>query len=187
MILKIEFFVSKILNGMIDSLELKIRETKFQILLKCKDFRVYLIDFPSVYHCQGIYKSLDALSNISMFTFMLFFNEFIRKYFTNIDSDNMKIPFFTQLSSKTNPYDWMLYSIEEDFHFFFGCKSDDSSTEWRISDLNRDFLVCPTYPPRLIVPRSIDDSMLTKSSQFRANGRFPVLSYYHKKNKVRKS
>lgn len=56
---------NQILNGMIDTLELKIRETKFQILLKCKDFRIYLIDFPSIYHCQGVFKSLDALSNIS--------------------------------------------------------------------------------------------------------------------------
>lgn len=96
----------------------------------------------------------------------------------------MKIPFFTQLASKSNPYDWMLYSIEEDFNHFFGCKADEATSEWRISDLNRDFSVCPTYPPRLIVPRNVDDSMLIKSSQFRANGRFPVLSYYHKKNKV---
>lgn len=96
----------------------------------------------------------------------------------------MKIPFFTQINSKSNPYDWMLYSIEEDFNFFFGCKSDDPTAEWRISDLNRDFSVCPTYPHRLIVPRNVDDNMLIKSSQFRANGRFPILSYYHKKNKV---
>lgn len=52
-------------HSLIDSLDSKVRETKFQIILKCKDFKMFLIDFPSLYSCQSITRSLEALSNIS--------------------------------------------------------------------------------------------------------------------------
>lgn len=48
--------------------------------------------------------------------------------------------------------------------------------------MNRDYSVCPTYPPAVIVPKSIDDDTLKKVAKFRQGGRFPVLCYYHRKN-----
>lgn len=48
--------------------------------------------------------------------------------------------------------------------------------------MNRDYSVCPTYPPAVIVPKSIEDDMLKKVAKFRQGGRFPVLCYYHRKN-----
>lgn len=54
--------------------------------------------------------------------------------------------------------------------------------EWRLSCINKEFSVCPSYPPVVIVPKSIDDEALRKVAMFRHGSRFPVLSYYHKKN-----
>lgn len=54
--------------------------------------------------------------------------------------------------------------------------------EWRLSEVNKDFSVCPSYPSLLTVPKDIDDETLCKAASFRHGGRFPVLSYYHKKN-----
>lgn len=54
--------------------------------------------------------------------------------------------------------------------------------EWRLSEVNKDFSVCPSYPPLVAVPKDIDDDSLRKVATFRHSGRFPVLSYYHKKN-----
>lgn len=48
--------------------------------------------------------------------------------------------------------------------------------------MNRDFTICPTYPPAVIVPAAVDDDALRKAARFRQGGRFPVLSYYHPKN-----
>lgn len=48
--------------------------------------------------------------------------------------------------------------------------------------MNKDFSVCPSYPPLVAVPKDIDDDTLRKVATFRHSGRFPVLSYYHKKN-----
>ena len=45
--------------------------------------------------------------------------------------------------------------------------------------------LCPSYPASVIVPVKISDDTLKASAQFRHAGRFPVLSYYHKRNGVR--
>ena len=107
-------------HNLIDQLELKNKETKYQIILKCKDFQQYLVDFPSSYACLSIHRSLEALSNIT--------------------SENMKLPFFYQLSFKPDTDGWSFYSIEKVFESFFGSCSD-SSCEWRISDVNKDYNV----------------------------------------------
>ncbi|OWK01247.1 MTMR9 [Cervus elaphus hippelaphus] len=57
-----------------------------------------------------------------------------------------------------------------------------SISEWRLSYVNQEFAVCPSYPPAVTVPKAIDDDALRKVATFRHGGRFPVLSYYHKKN-----
>lgn len=56
------------------------------------------------------------------------------------------------------------------------------TSEWRLSYVNKEFAVCLSYPPIVIVPKSVDDEALRKVAAFRHGGRFPVLSYYHKKN-----
>lgn len=147
-------------HSLIDSLDSKVRETKFQIVLKCKDFKMFLVDFPSLYSSQSIARSLEALSNIT--------------------SENMKFPFFYQLSFKPEKDGWDFYSIQEEFNKMF---DDPKNCVWRISDVNKDYKVCNTYPQHVIVPKNVDDAMLIKSGQFRAWGRFPVLSYHHKPTK----
>ncbi|GME91047.1 unnamed protein product [[Candida] boidinii] len=55
-------------------------------------------------------------------------------------------------------------------------------TRWRVTNLNKDYKLCPSYPSTLIVPRIISDSVLGHSVRFRSKNRFPALSYYYKKN-----
>lgn len=147
-------------HSLIDLLEPKIRETKFQVVLKLKNFQMYLIDFPGLYACQSITKSLSALSNIT--------------------SENMRFPFFYSPSFKLSENGWDLYSTKIDFDNTFG---KEDSCEWRLSDVNEKYNVCNTYSKKVVVPKNITDAMLIKSSQFRSGGRFPVLSYYHKPTK----
>ncbi|XP_066400935.1 myotubularin-related protein 6 isoform X2 [Molothrus aeneus] len=51
---------------------------------------------------------------------------------------------------------------------------------WQLSDANRDYKICETYPRELYVPRTASKPIIVGSSKFRSKGRFPVLSYYHK-------
>ncbi|KAK2948804.1 putative Phosphoinositide 3-phosphatase [Blattamonas nauphoetae] len=52
-------------------------------------------------------------------------------------------------------------------------------THIRISESNKDFSMCPTYPPLVAVPSSISDQNLISVSSFRTSCRFPTISYLH--------
>lgn len=54
-----------------------------------------------------------------------------------------------------------------------------ASDKWRISDANLDYQLAPTYPSKLIVPRSISDTVLKHAAKFRSKQRIPVLTYIH--------
>ncbi|XP_054830159.1 myotubularin-related protein 6 isoform X2 [Eublepharis macularius] len=58
------------------------------------------------------------------------------------------------------------------------------NSNWQLSDANRDYKICETYPRELYVPRSASKPIIVGSSKFRSKGRFPVLSYYHKDNEA---
>ena len=54
------------------------------------------------------------------------------------------------------------------------------SDAWRVSRVNSNFDVCPTYPRLILVPKPVVDADIVKIAKFRQRGRFPVLSYFHK-------
>ncbi|XP_072260889.1 phosphatidylinositol-3,5-bisphosphate 3-phosphatase MTMR6 [Pyxicephalus adspersus] len=55
---------------------------------------------------------------------------------------------------------------------------------WQLSDVNRDYKVCETYPRELYVPITASKPIIVGSSKFRSKGRFPVLSYYHQETQA---
>ncbi|KAJ2243941.1 phosphatidylinositol-3-phosphatase ymr1, partial [Coemansia sp. RSA 475] len=50
---------------------------------------------------------------------------------------------------------------------------------WRVSEINREFQLCATYPPVLAIPARISDTTLTYAARYRSKARLPVLSYLH--------
>lgn len=54
--------------------------------------------------------------------------------------------------------------------------------QWRLSDVNRNFDLCPTYPRLLCVPAKISDAVLYHAAKFRSRGRLPALSYVYARN-----
>ncbi|CAM6099841.1 unnamed protein product [Calypogeia fissa] len=53
------------------------------------------------------------------------------------------------------------------------------SKRWRISEVNKDYSMSPTYPSHLIVPSSVSDEEVLQAAVFRARGRLPALSWRH--------
>ncbi|XP_038387171.1 myotubularin-related protein 9-like isoform X1 [Canis lupus familiaris] len=49
---------------------------------------------------------------------------------------------------------------------------------WRLSEVNENFSLCPSYPRAVIVARAVKDRALALSSRFRRGGRCPVLSHH---------
>ena len=56
------------------------------------------------------------------------------------------------------------------------------SGAWRISNLNEDYQICPTYPSTFATPSTITDTVLKHAARFRAKGRLPILSWAHLHN-----
>ncbi|VUZ52229.1 unnamed protein product [Hymenolepis diminuta] len=54
-----------------------------------------------------------------------------------------------------------------------------SNNQLRISDVNHDFQVCSSYPQLVIVPESVNDSVITNASRCRCGSRFPLIKYFH--------
>ena len=54
-----------------------------------------------------------------------------------------------------------------------------NNTGWRVSNANKDYKLCSTYPPVLVVPSDVSDDDLKKVAEFRSRERIPVLSWMH--------
>ncbi|XP_074516719.1 myotubularin-related protein 9 isoform X1 [Sebastes fasciatus] len=127
------------------------------ITIKCKDLRVLQLDIPGMERCLNIARSIETLSCL--------------------DAVSEMYPFFYRPSDVSLQDQWGLSSPEKHYS-----QMKELHDRWRLSFVNRDYSVCPSYPPAVIVPKSADDEMLEKVAKFRQGGRFPVLCYYHRKN-----
>ncbi|KAL3838226.1 hypothetical protein ACJIZ3_022817 [Penstemon smallii] len=50
---------------------------------------------------------------------------------------------------------------------------------WRITNINCNYTLCPTYPFALLIPNSISDEEIQQACTFRARCRLPVISWCH--------
>lgn len=148
----------QLLHRCIDSIEKKQNNNNSNqnggcITLKCKDFRILQLDISSTEELLNVFTSIERLSNL--------------------DWPEYLYPFFYR----------PMYNILEDGHTLFKLEIEYAkllgSEEWRISHINKNYTVCPTYSASVIVPKSIDDDVIVASASFRDGGRFPLLSYRH--------
>lgn len=63
-----------------------------------------------------------------------------------------------------------------------GAEEPIGCRQWKVTDLNKDYKLCESYPKLSIVPKSISDTVLKHTVKYRSKNRFPALSYYYKKN-----
>ncbi|KAM4679151.1 myotubularin-related protein 9 isoform 1-T1 [Amazona ochrocephala] len=146
-----------LLHSNIDSIEKRFVGSLGTIVIKCKDLRIIQLDIPGMEECLNIASSIEALSTL--------------------DSVTLMYPFFYRPMFEIIEDGWSSFLPDQEFELL-----SSVTDEWRLSCINKDFSVCPSYPPVVIVPKSIDDEALWKVAMFRHGSRFPVLSYYHKKN-----
>eukprot|EP01018_Ginkgo_biloba_P011818 Gb_21807 [translate_table: standard] len=60
--------------------------------------------------------------------------------------------------------------------------SPASNKWWRITDVNSNYTLCPTYPSLFITPLNISDEGVLQAATFRARGRLPVITWCHPEN-----
>ncbi|KAH9321797.1 hypothetical protein KI387_016436, partial [Taxus chinensis] len=53
---------------------------------------------------------------------------------------------------------------------------------WRVTSVNSNYKLCPTYPSQFLAPSNISDEELSQAAIFRARGRLPVVTWCHPVN-----
>ncbi|XP_029852722.1 myotubularin-related protein 8 isoform X4 [Aquila chrysaetos chrysaetos] len=81
------------------------------------------------------------------------------------------------MSKENRETGWKLIDLKVDYQRM-GIPND----YWEITDVNKDYEICNTYPPEIVVPRAANKAVVIGSSRFRSRGRIPVLSYLYKEN-----
>ncbi|CAL8144055.1 unnamed protein product [Orchesella dallaii] len=129
------------------------------VAIKCKDFAVINLDINATDDFTNVADSIEALANI--------------------DVPSLSYPFFYRPMYTIVEDGWTAFSTEAEFSQLV-LKSED----WRISQVNKDYAVCKSYPATVVVPKSISDEDIVVASSFRQGGRFPILCYRHENGTV---
>ncbi len=123
------------------------------IVLKCKDLRIISLDINSAQEFVNIANSIEQLANLHGCQYLY--------------------PFFYR----------PMYSILEDGYTMFRGELEFSkllaTDDWRFSTVNKDYSVCTSYAPKILVPKSISDVEIVQSAAWRDGGRFPLPVYRH--------
>ncbi|KAG5440913.1 hypothetical protein PCK2_000068 [Pneumocystis canis] len=156
-------------------------------------FREIWIGYPMVQKVEKKVLFYNRMTSLEIygrdFTFITFnikndqdaqaIYETIKKY-TYVESVFSLYAFFYQPVRKEAMFNgWTLYQpIKEFERQGIGTRTKN----WRITDINKDYVLCSTYPSVLVVPSKISDNVIRYASKFRSKGRFPVLTYIHSSN-----
>ncbi|KAL2770104.1 myotubularin-related protein 6 isoform 7 [Daubentonia madagascariensis] len=126
------------------------------LVIQCKNFRIVHFIVPRERDCHDIYNSLLQLSKQAKYEDLYAFSYNPKQN----DSERLQ--------------GWQLIDLAEEYK-----RMGVPNSHWQLSDANREYKICETYPRELYVPRIASKPIIVGSSKFRSKGRFPVLSYYH--------
>ncbi|XP_065772200.1 myotubularin-related protein 8 isoform X2 [Muntiacus reevesi] len=129
------------------------------LILRCKNFRVAHFVLESDVVCHEIYISLLKLSQ------------------PELPEDLYAFSYNPKFSKDMRENGWKLIDQTSDFG-----RMGIPNRYWTITDANRNYEICNTYPPEIVVPKSATLGMVVGSSKFRSKERVPVLSYLYKEN-----
>jgi len=129
------------------------------INISCKDIR-------------KLYIEIEKCPTSKIFIEKLTFNSFPLSFGTKAFAFN-----YSEVFPENG---WKLYNPVTEFERM-GIKTGDENAKWRVTYVNRKYMLCDTYPAILAVP-GLKDNELELVAKFRSKGRLPVLSWIHPKN-----
>ncbi|KAI1293543.1 Myotubularin-related protein 3 [Halotydeus destructor] len=153
--------------GSIDSVE---QRDPCSLCINTKLVYTVVCSFHSGDQCSIWFKQLtDAVSSTKSKPFAFAFHSTMKE---NQEGDDSKI-----LSTTNHVIDsFALFESELARLNFIGCGS------WRVTDINKEFKFCPSYPRFLVVPSSVTDEELDKVALFRFSRRIPTAVWRSPKN-----
>ncbi|KAF4026137.1 hypothetical protein G4228_018333 [Cervus hanglu yarkandensis] len=129
------------------------------LLIRCKNFQLLQLIIPQERDCHDVYISLIRLARPVKYEELYCFS------------------FNPKLDREEREQGWMLIDLSEEYK-----RMGLPNNYWQLSDVNREYRVCDSYPTELYVPKSATAHIIVGSSKFRSRRRFPALSYYYKDN-----
>ncbi|XP_023489700.1 phosphatidylinositol-3,5-bisphosphate 3-phosphatase MTMR8 isoform X2 [Equus przewalskii] len=152
--------VPKIALHHIDTVEkLPITSLGCPLILHCKNFRVAHFVLDSDVVCHEVYISLLKLSQPAL------------------PEDLYAFSYNPKSSKEMRENGWKMIDPISDFG-----RMGIPNRYWTITDANKNYEICSTYPPEIVVPKSVTLGTVVGSSKFRSKERVPVLSYLYKEN-----
>lgn len=92
------------------------------------------------------------------------------------------LPTFNSIGECTERFQRAASRYEDDFLAEVKRLGFDLNGPWRISQANIDFKLCPSYPPKILVPCCISDDTLSNVANFRGSRRLPAVVWRHRKS-----
>ncbi|XP_062495010.1 myotubularin-related protein 7 isoform X3 [Pezoporus occidentalis] len=149
-----------VLHSQISSIEKQATTaTGCPLLIRCKNFQVIQLVIPQERDCHDVYISLIRLTRPVKYEELYCFS------------------FNPKLDKEEREQGWKLVDLNKEYN-----RMGIPNNYWQISDVNRDYGVCDSYPTEVYVPKSATAHIIVGSSKFRSRRRFPALSYYCKEN-----
>ncbi|KAJ8917303.1 hypothetical protein NQ315_002321 [Exocentrus adspersus] len=143
----------------------------FYLHIGCKDARTYKCNFDTNEEClrwsERIQKAAEPPRDIKqLFAFYHFF------------------------WSRQKDYDEVARRLDRQKRYTFNKEMFENEMmrlqfegdSWRISKVNENYKLCPTYPPYLLVPSCINDDVLESVAKFRSSRRIPAAVWRHTRN-----
>ncbi|KAL2304529.1 hypothetical protein Nmel_013283 [Mimus melanotis] len=151
---------AEILHHHISSVEkLPLTTAGYPLLIHCKNFHVAHFVIGQERDCHDVFTSLLKLSQPVK------------------PEELYAFSYNPKMSKESREMGWKLIDLRLDYQ-----RMGIPNTSWEITDINKDYEVCSTYPPEIVVPRAATRAVVMGSSRFRSRGRIPVLSYLYKEN-----
>ncbi|KAI5739479.1 hypothetical protein M8J77_019748 [Diaphorina citri] len=130
------------------------------LIIRCKTFLSVTFVIPRERECYDIYVTLQKLSR-------------------PVHIEELYCFTYTSTTESPKSYGWDFFSLEQEFK-----RMQVPNDEWCLTNLNKNYELCDTYPRFIYVPTSATTSILLGSSKFRSKGRLPVLTYLHRSNQA---
>ncbi|XP_029384790.1 phosphatidylinositol-3,5-bisphosphate 3-phosphatase MTMR6 [Echeneis naucrates] len=151
-----------ILHHHIASVEkLSLTTTGCPLVIQCRNFRVVHFVIQRERDCHDVYSSLLRLRQPVSYEELYAFS------------------YNPKQNDQQREEGWQLIDLGAEFERM-GVPCD----QWQLTDVNRDYKVCETYPRDLYVPITASKPIIVGSSKFRSKGRFPVLTYFYQEKKA---
>uniref|UniRef100_A0A8C3AMH9 Myotubularin related protein 6 n=1 Tax=Cyclopterus lumpus TaxID=8103 RepID=A0A8C3AMH9_CYCLU len=141
--------------------KLSLTTTGCPLVIQCRNFRLVHFVVQRERDCHDIYSSLLRLLRPVSYQELYAFS------------------YNPKQNDQQREEGWQIIDLGAEFERM-GVPCD----QWQLTNVNRDYKVCETYPRDLYVPITASKPIIVGSSKFRSKGRFPVLTYFYQEKKA---